>query len=123
MFVNVFFKEMDDTTTPVRSIATGDIQSPETSIIDFKNWGTGILKSLMIMPISMAINKGLKKDLRLSLKVCFFSASARRSFGTPQRYIRIQRGSVKIKYSKKISGKRLLTTAFPMNPKFEKHNP
>ena len=28
MFVNVFFKEMDDTTTPVRSIATGDIQLP-----------------------------------------------------------------------------------------------
>jgi hypothetical protein len=43
--------------------------------------------------------------------------------GTPQIYTKNQKGKTKIKYSVNKSGKRAKTTAFPINPKFEKAIP
>ena len=75
-FVNVFLSEMDATTTPVKIIAIGDMQSPETEIIDKIHFGSFIPERPISIPITIAINIGFKKDFKDSLKVCFLSASA-----------------------------------------------
>jgi len=122
-FVNVFFKEMEETTIPVRIIAIGDMQLPATSTREVIHSGNGRPINPMIIPIGIEIKIGFTKFLRDSLKVCFFSESAMSNLGTPQIYISIHNGRVKIRYSKKTLGNRLLIIAFPMNPKLENAKP
>ena len=81
--MNVFFREIEDTTTPVRIMAMGDIQSADMLISDVIHCGIERRDSPMSIPASMAINMGLIKERRDSPNVCFFSESAIRSRGTP----------------------------------------
>ena len=120
--VKVFLRKIFATAIPVISIATGDIQSPETVMTDVINEGSFSPEIPMSIPIIIAINIGLKNAFILSLNDCL-PESEIRSTGTPHKYMRIHKGSVKIKYSKKILGNIPLTTAFPINPKLEKVNP
>ena len=83
-FEKAFFKENDDTTTPVKIIAIGDIQSPETSIIDIIHLGIGMPHKPIVIPITIETNIGLTKDFKLSLIVGFLSQFAISNLGTPQ---------------------------------------
>lgn len=123
ILVKVFFRDIEETTIPVSIIAKGDMQSPDTFTIDFIKSGSGILNIPIIIPMSIPTNIGFAKDLRLCLKLWFLPESDIRSLGTPQIYINVHKGSVNIRYSKKISGNRLLTTALPMKPKFANARP
>ena len=120
--VKVFLRDIFATAIPVISIATGDIQSPETVTTEVINEGSLSPEIPIIIPIIIAINIGFKKAFILPPNVCL-PESEMSSTGTPHRYIRIHKGKVNIKYSKNISGNIPLTTAFPINPKFAKVSP
>ena len=72
-------------TIPVRSIAMGDIQSPETLITESSQFGRLIPLNPIIIPISIATNIGFIRDLRPAMNPCFLFESAINSLGTPHK--------------------------------------
>ena len=122
LVLKVSLRFIAETAIPVSNIAIGDIQLPAAVMALERNAGTGICRSPISIPISIPVNIGLNRFFSLSLNVGFALKGISRD-GIAHIKFTIHRGSVKIMYSKKSSGKSPSITALPINPQLDMARP